>query len=148
MIVTFDKDEIELTDTSVIIRRRNISSQMAVGVSGDREIGLANITAVQLRSGGFLPGYLVITYAGSKPFNGGWVEASQDPDAFVFRKSENAAMATFKAKMDEGIRSCRAAGSGAGGDVAGSLERLARLHQQGILTSEEFEQAKAKVLSQ
>jgi hypothetical protein len=146
--VTFDKDEVELTETSVIIRRRNISSQMAVGVSGDREIGLSGITATQLKPGGFLPGFLVISYAGSKPFNGGWVEASQDPDAFVFRKSENGAMAAFKTAMDEGIKRCRAAAVTPENDVAGSLERLASLVREGILTPDEFTQAKAKILSQ
>ena len=147
MKVSFDKDEIELTETSVIIRRRNASSQMATGVSGDREIGLSGITATQLKPGGFLPGFLVISYPGSKPFNGGFLEASQDPDAFVFRKSENGAMVEFKAAMDEGRRKSLASGMGAASDVSESLERLGRLLKDGVLTPDEFSQAKAKILS-
>ena len=145
MKVTFDKDEIELTDTSVIIRRMNASSQMATGASGYREIRIDGITAVALKAAGFLPGYIVISYAGSKPFRGGWVEASQDPDGFVFRKSENDTMVEFKRRLETAITEIRNRPARSGG-LGEEFERLAKLYRDGALSETEFQQAKAKVL--
>lgn len=120
---------------------------MAAGVGGDRTIAIRDISAVQIKLGGFMPGYIVFSYPGSMPFRGGIVEATQDPDAFIFRKTENEAMSRFKAALDEAMESARAAPSSHQASLPNELEKLATMRDAGHLTLDEFERAKAKLLA-
>jgi hypothetical protein len=146
--LTYSSDELELTGRSVIIRKRGAANAMASGLNGDREIAIRTITAVQLKLGGFMPGYILFGYAGSKPFRGGLVEATQDPDAFIFNKSSNSEITEFKKKLDE-LMSAPAAGenSATASSLGDELSKLAKLRSDGVLTEAEFHAAKAKLLS-
>src|SRR5665213_2914971 len=132
--LTYSSDELELTDRSVIIRKRGAANAMASGINGDREIAIRTITAIQLKLGGFMPGYILFGYAGSKPFYGGLVEATQDPDAFIFNKTSNTEITAFKKKLDE-LMSASAAGgqSTTANSLGDELSKLAKLRSDGAL---------------
>jgi hypothetical protein len=78
---------------------------MASGLNGERTINISTITAIQVKSGGWLPGYILFSYAGSKPFGGGILQATQDPDAFVFQKELNNEIKVFKEAVELAIAS-------------------------------------------
>ncbi len=145
--LSYSSDELELTESSVIIRKRGIANAMASGINGDRAIAIESLTAIQLKLGGLMPGYILFAYAGSKPFRGGLIEATQDPDAFVFNKSNNKDIEAFKAELDRRMNAARTPRATAQQlSVADELGKLAKLKADGILSTEEFETAKKKLL--
>jgi hypothetical protein len=50
--------------------------------------------------------------------------------------------------VDEFLRRRHASGGGGGGDVADQLSRLAQLRQDGVISDQEFEQLKSRVIKQ
>ena len=78
-------DSLELRGDTVTITKRGLANALASGMNGARTIQVSSITAVQMKPAGmFTPGYILFSYAGSKPFLGGVWEATQDPDTFLF----------------------------------------------------------------
>jgi Short C-terminal domain len=143
-------NELELADDNVIIRRHGVAHAMAAGLTGERMIPISTLTAIQLKLGvWWSPGFILFSYAGSKPFMGGIIEATQDPDAFIFQKELNDEVSTFKAKVEKILRDSKQAASSnkISGTITDELRKLAEFKQQGILSQEEFDAAKKKLLT-
>jgi hypothetical protein len=101
-----------------------------------------------MKRGGFLPGYILFAYAGSKPFYGGMIEATQDPDAFIFEGALNNQVSEFKTKLEELMRAAKASKSNvAPVSLADELSKLVTLRDSGVLSQDEFDAAKRKLLS-
>ena len=93
-------------------------------------------------------GYILFSYAGSKPFYGGIIDATQDPDAFLFSSDLNAQVAEFKAKVERIMRESKqpATTNNSAGTLTDELRKLAEFKNQGILSPAEFDAAKKKLL--
>ncbi|HEY5345043.1 MAG TPA: SHOCT domain-containing protein [Verrucomicrobiae bacterium] len=143
-------NELELADDNIIIRRRGVAHAMAAGLTGERMIPISTLTAIQLKLGvWWSPGFILFSYAGSKPFMGGMIEATQDPDAFIFQKELNDEVSAFKAKVEKILRDSKqqANSNNTSGTITDELRKLADFRQQGILSQEEFDAAKKKLLT-
>ena len=143
-------NELELVDNNIIIRRRGVAHAMAAGLTGERMIPISTLTAIQLKPGAWWsPGFILFSYAGSKPFMGGIIEATQDPDAFIFQKELNDEVSMFKAKVEKILRDSKQAtpASNSPPALTDEIRKLAELKQQGILSQEEFDAAKRKLLA-
>ena len=144
------KDELELAVDKIIIRRRGLINAMTAGINGERTILISSLTAIQMKPGGlFSAGYIVFSYAGSKPYAGGMFAATEDPDAFFFAQDLNEQVASFKAKVEKIMRDSKQPTSSPNstGTLTDELRKLAELKQQGILSQDEFNAAKKKLLS-
>jgi hypothetical protein len=144
------KDELELAVDKIIIRRRGVINALTAGVNGERTILISSLTAIQMKPGGlFSAGYILFSYAGSKPYSGGVFAATEDPDAFFFAQGLNEEVAAFKAKVEKIMRNSKQAplSSNSSGTLADELRKLGELKQQGLLSQEEFNTAKKKLLS-
>lgn len=140
--------ELEISGNNVVIRKRGVAHTLASGLNGDRAIAISTITAVQFRKGDWIsPGYILFSYAGSKPFRGGIIEATQDPDAFIFEKALNEQVEQFKNKVGEIMRSPKPISPSVSSGLSDELMKLATMKENGILTEAEFEAAKKKLLS-
>jgi hypothetical protein len=143
----YNSNELELTDTSVVIRNRGALNAMAAGISGEREIGIGSITGVQLKLGGFLPGYIRFSYAGDRPFAGGLYAAAQDPDVFMFNKSGNDQVLALKKLLDEKMRALKSHPLPPQTfSLADEIAKLAKLKDEELLTGAEFDAAKKRLL--
>jgi len=104
-----------------------------------------------MKPAGMMMGYILFSYAGSKPFMGGMWEATQDPDAFLFGKDLNGQVAELKAlvekKMREAKQPAAAPANNAPASLTDELRKLAEFKNQGILSQAEFEAAKKKLLA-
>ena len=148
MKITSVKDELELSGDNVVIRKRGVANAMPSGLNGERTIPICTITAIQVKTAGWLPGYILFSYAGSKPFLGGLIEATQDPDAFVFEKARNDQVVEFKTQIEEIMLSLKANSSEKlANNLADELMKLAAMKESGILSQAEFEAAKTKLLT-
>lgn len=149
-IIWSNLDRLELAGDKVIICRRGVANTLAAGLNGERTIFISTLTSVQMKPGGlFAPGYILFSYAGSKPFVGGIFAATQDPDAFIFGKELNEQVADFKAKVEKIMQTPRQTplAMSPSVDFADELRKLAELKQQGLLSQEEIDAAKKKLLS-
>lgn len=143
-------NELELSGDNIIIRRRGVAHALAAGLTGERMIPISTLTAIQLKLGAWWsPGFILFSYAGSKPFMGGIIEATQDPDAFLFKKEQNDEVSAFKAKVEKLLRDSKQASSAPNpsGTLTEEIRKLAELKQQGVLSQAEFEAAKKKLLT-
>lgn len=143
-------NELELSGENIIIRRHGVAHAMAAGLTGERMIPISTLTAIQLKLGvWWSPGFILFSYAGSKPFMGGIIEATQDPDAFIFQKELNDEVSAFKAKVEKILRDSKQAAPAhnAPGTLTDELRKLAELKNQWILSQTEFEAAKKKLLA-
>ena len=143
-------DVLELAVDRVVIRRRGLANALAVGLYGERSIVISTLTSIQMTPGGlFSPGYILFTYAGSRPFMGGLIEATQDPDAFIFESALNDQVSDFKAKVEKIMLRSRPSslGSVAPSSLADEIRKLSELRGQGLLSQAEFDAAKQKLLA-
>lgn len=149
-IIYSNLDTLELRGDTVTITKRGLANALASGMNGARTIQISSITAVQMKPAGmFTPGYILFSYAGSKPFMGGVWEATQDPDTFLFGKDLTGEVAEFKAQVEKKMRESKqpASANNSSGTLTDELRKLSEFKQQGILSQEEFEAAKKKLLS-
>ena len=104
-----------------------------------------------MKPAGIMMGYILFSYAGSKPFMGGMWEATQDPDTFLFGRDLNGEVAEFKAMVEKKMRDSKqpapAPANNSSGTLTDELRKLSEFKQQGILSQEEFEAAKKKLLA-
>lgn len=148
--IIFSKlDTLELAFDKIKIRRRGIANMLASGLNGERTILISMLTGIQMKPAGlFSPGHILFSYAGSKPFVGGIIAATQDPDAFIFDQSLNGQIAEFKAKVEKIMQDQKQRTKAADQPLSLSdeLGKLAELKEQGVLSAEEFDAAKKKLL--
>jgi ribosomal protein L7/L12 len=150
-IIYSNQDTLELRGDTITIKKRGWANALASGMNGARTIQLSSITAVQMKPAGMMMGYILFSYAGSKPFMGGMWEATQDPDAFLFGKDLNGQVAEFKAQVEKRMRESKqpapAPANNPSGRLMDDLRKLVEFKNQGILSQAEFDAAKKKLLS-
>jgi hypothetical protein len=142
-------NEMELVGDQVIIRKYNLAATFKYGMIGDRAISIASITAIQVRHADILnPGRIILSYPGSKPFTGGFLETRDDPDIFLFGMELNQQVEDFKNAVESIMRSMRRpAPLPVSTTLPDEIRKLAELKEQGLLSEEEFEAAKKKLLT-
>lgn len=150
MTIVSKQDTLKLQEDSITIQKRGWANALASGMNGDRTIQISSLTAVQMKPGGMITlGYILFSYAGSKPFMGGLWEATQHPDAFLFPTDLNGQVAEFKAKVEQKMRELKqpAPAKNSSESLTDELRKLADFKQQGILSQAEFDAAKKKLLA-
>lgn len=151
MRVEGSNGSVEVVGNSLTIRRKGIANVITQGLQGDKTIPLTSITAVQFRSAGsMMAGMIQFTLMGGREFRGGMLEATKDENAVLFDNTQEPA---FRALRDH----VQAVISGGGGrtqqqqipvvSVGEELTKLADLLDRGVLTLDEFNEAKARTLA-
>ena len=142
----------ELAGEQVVIRKHSWAAARVYGMTGDRSISIASITAIQVQPANlFNPGRIIFSYPGSKPFTGGYEETKEDPDIFLFGTELNQQVVDFKNAVETIMSSMRQPAppplpARAPVSLPDEIRKLAELKQQGLLSDEEFEAAKKKLL--
>lgn len=151
MRVEGSNGSVEVVGNSLTIRRKGIANVITQGLQGDKTVPLTSITAVQFRSAGsMMAGMIQFTLMGGREFRGGMLEATKDENAVLFDNTQEPA---FRALRDH----VQAVISGGGGrtqqhqipvvSVGEELTKLADLLDRGVLTPDEFNDAKALTLA-
>lgn len=136
---------LELLEDRLIIRRSAILGILTHGFKGEKSIPYSAITAVQFKRAGFASGYIQFTLGGSNESSKGLWDATKDENTLMFGDNEVFENARKFVEDRMGIRPV-VPQMVATESVADSLEKLATLRDRGILTAEEFEEQKAKLL--
>lgn len=133
----------------VIISRKGGLSLLIHGLAGEKAIAISGIQAVQLRPARFgVRGYLQLTVMGGAESRGGAIAAAADENSVLFDVKDQPAFEALGEAIRTAIHEARQPVSvtAAAPSEADELEKLAGLRDRGILTPEEFEAKKAKIL--
>ncbi|WP_432983934.1 DUF4429 domain-containing protein [Dactylosporangium sp. CA-233914] len=146
--------QVEFDGTYVTIRRKGLLARASVG-KGEKRIPLASVVSVQWKQAGALVnGFIQFETAGvggTRSRSGSQTrDASRDENSVIFTKAQMGAFADLRAAVEEALAARHAPQpvhqSAAPVSVADELAKLAALAQQGILSQQEFEALKARLL--
>jgi hypothetical protein len=134
-------------DTKITITPKGVLGFLNKGIKGTKEIPFASITAMQLKKAGLTGGYIQFTVPGGNESRGGVFSASKDENTFMFAKKHNDLMAEIKDFIERRMAELRAPQSGpSSASLSDELQKLAQLHAQGILSADEFQAAKNRLI--
>jgi len=136
--------QLELTDSVVRIRRKGMLSVMLMGLKGDKEILLRQISSIQFKKAGLTNGYIQFTFQGGQEAKGGVFQATSDENTVMFTQGQQPAFERIKATIEQ--RLAAANGNGSAVSPLGELEQLAVLRDKRIITEQEFEAKKKQLL--
>jgi hypothetical protein len=137
---------LELLEDRLIIRRSMILGTIMHGLKGEKTIPYSAITAVQYKPSGLVNGYIQFSVGGGSESKKGIWDATKDENTLMF--SDDASFQEARAFVEDriGARPKLTQPSAPSESIVDTLEKLAALRDRGILSSEEFEEQKAKVL--
>lgn len=142
--------QLELTPDVLRIRRKGIMSFLTQGAKGDKEILISQITSVQFKTANMITnGYIQFAFSGGKESKGGVFDATRDENTVMFNRGQQASFEALRDELNRRVLAARAPSPApaAAVDFTAQLERLARLREQGVLTDEEFQAQKARILA-
>jgi hypothetical protein len=121
-------------------------SAITHGIQGTKTIPFRSITAIQFKEAGMMSGYLQFTLIGGRESTGGVFAAAEDENSFMFR-GQNKRMREIRDYIEQqrAVPEARPAAPSSV-SIADEIAKLKGLHDQGVLTAEEFERAKTKLL--
>lgn len=144
--------QVHFDGTFVRIKRKGILARGTVG-KGEKSIPIGSITSVQWKEpGAFVNGYIQFVVPGANEPKGGFgkqtFQAVDDENSIIVSKKAAAAFLAIRDAVEGRLAEMHAtpAGTAPASGVAAELQHLNQLRADGILTDEEFEAQKAKLL--
>lgn len=148
--VTGVQDLLEVFDDKVTITPKGVLGFLNKGLKGTKSIPYSSITAIQFKEAGLmLSGYLQFTLPGGNESKGGVFSAAKDENTFMFIRKNNDVALKAKLYIEAQAKECRAprpAQAVAMHSLSDELVKLAALRTSGILTEQEFQQAKSRLI--
>jgi hypothetical protein len=145
------QDHLEVFDDKLTISPKGVLGFMNKGLKGTKTIPFASISAIQFKeAGAMFSGYLQFTIPGGNESKGGLFAAVKDENSFMFATKVNNRQATeikqyIEAKTKE-LRSPKTMQLQSPISLSDELQKLADLRDQGILTDQEFQSAKNRLI--
>jgi hypothetical protein len=136
---------IELSATTLTIKRKGVLAFVTQGMKGDKEIPVSLLTALQFKPAGmFTNGYIQFSFQGGSEAKSGVFQAASDENTVLFTKDQQARFEVLRSRLQPLIG--RTSAPAAQSSYLDDLERLAKLRSSGILTEEEFQAKKKQIL--
>lgn len=145
------QDVLELYEDRVTITPKGIFGAINKGFKGTKIIPFTSITAIQFKKSGILSGYLQFTIPGGNESRGGVFDATKDENSFLFAGTKaNEDAEKIKNYIEKQIQKLRnpVAPRQESSSISSELEKLGELKNKGVLTDEEFQAAKKRLLGQ
>lgn len=145
------KSKIVIEDNKITISRPGIVSKFSHGFTGEKTILIKDITGVQFKPVGMVRGYLQFIYPGSKESKSGLM-GPKDENIIYFDSGLNNKETNKNAKeIKDYIESYNSNSNNVtniynSSDKYDQLEKIKKLLDSGVLTQEEFETEKNKIL--
>jgi hypothetical protein len=135
------------------IHRRGFRARSIIG-KGEKRLHISQISAVQWKPAGAITnGFIQFTIPGGNErrsqFGSQTHDAVRDENSIVFSKKQQPDFEALRAALDVAIAQHHTpqAAAGPAPSIADELVKLVALRDQGVITSTDFETAKARLLS-
>ena len=116
------------------------------GLKGTKTIPFFSITGIQYKKPGLTNGYIQFTISGGNESKGGVLSAASDENTFMFVSKVNDAVIEVKDFIEKRLHEVRQPAAAQTTSAADEIKKLADLRGQGLLSEEEFSNAKKKLL--
>lgn len=137
---------LEVYEDKVTITPKGVTGFLTKGLKGTKTIPLFSISAIQFKKSGITNGYLQFTVPGGNESKAGLRAAAYDENSFIFRGKNEKAL-EIKEYIEERIQQLRNPQvTSSGPSLSDELQKLADLKAQGILSEEEFQTAKRRLI--
>lgn len=146
------QDLLEVFEDKVTITPKGILGFMNKGLKGTKSIPFTSITAIQFKeAGAVFSGFLQFTIPGGNESRGGVFSAASDENSFMFANKNNNELAIkIKEYIEGNVRELQTPShiaSQSTTSLADELKKLASLRDSGILSEQEFQTAKIRLIS-
>lgn len=148
------QDLLEVFENKVAITPKGLGALVNKGLKGTKEIPFSSIGAIQFKKAGFLTnGYLQFSIVGGNENTGGLFAAVRDENSFLFRVRDNDQVLKIKEFISSEVLAVKtpqmtAPTPTATSSLSGELQNLADLKEKGVLSEEEFQAAKKKLIEE
>lgn len=146
--------QVTVENDMLTISRKGMMATIVQGGKGEKRIPLRSVTAVQLRKPlAGTDGYIQFSILGAVDSGGGFMRARGNENSVSFYGSQLPAFERVQQVVEEFIRTggqsqqSVVSTSAPSVDVADQLAKFAELRDKGILTEDEFQEQKRKLLS-
>lgn len=140
--------QLELLENKLVIRRKGAISFITQGLKGDKEIQIKQISSIQLKSPSFVTnGYIQFGFLGGQETKGGLFNATKDENTIMFNKKQEDDFLEIKKIIEEKLDQHNNREPNKSPSGLNDLEKLAELRDKGIITEEEFQAKKKKILN-
>lgn len=140
------KTTVTVENGFIKITRRGLTNRLNNG-GGDKNIRISSLSGVQVKKPGLTTGYIQFIFSGSKDTSG-VMDAVKDENSVLFTKKEYDLALKLRDHVEELLNQPsqpQVAASSA--SAADELLKLKQLLDAGVLTQEEFDAQKNKILS-
>lgn len=138
--------EMEVFDDKLTITPKGALGLMTKGLKGTKTIPFLSITGIQYKKPGMTNGYLQFTIPGGNESKGGVFAAASDENTFMFEAKANDVIVGVKDFIEKKVKEARQPAAAQPASAAEEIRKLAELMSQGLLSKEEFGNAKKKLL--
>ncbi|MBZ9615272.1 SHOCT domain-containing protein [Clostridium estertheticum] len=143
--------QLEVNEDSITIKRKGILSKMTQGLTkGAKTLFINQIVAVQLKEGGlFTNGYMQFTLPGGNERTKGLMDATHDENSIIIKKANNSDAIKIKDYIEKKIsdKSNPQIINQSTVSAADEILKLKQLLDTGILSQDEFQTQKTKLLN-
>ncbi|MEW2082180.1 DUF4429 domain-containing protein [Streptomyces sp. NPDC005283] len=144
--------QVQFDGQHLTITRKGFLARATQG-KGEKRLHISQISAVQWKPAGpMMNGFIQFTIPGGNEararFGSQTTSAAKDENSVIFTKQQQPDFEKLRAALDDAIAAQHAPkqAAGAPASVADELTKLAALREQGLLSPQEFEQQKARLL--
>jgi hypothetical protein len=135
--------KLELYKNFIRINRGTVMGFLMQGLKGKKDIYFHNITSIQVKKPGFVVGYIQFSIPGGNESKKGAFNSLHDENTISFGIENYEKVLKIKEYIEKKIIS-KNSGSSSSAD---EIEKLHSLMSKGILTKEEFEEEKKRILN-
>ena len=138
--------DIILKENSIVIRRQGLLNSLLYGLKGEKEIFIKEISSVQFKEPGLLTvGYIQFVFKGGTEAHGAYTQAAwEDENSVSF--TDTSRFQLLRNLLNERISELNSPQVTVSSGPAQEIEKLASLLERGLISKEEFEAGKRKIL--
>ncbi len=140
--------ELEVFQDEITITASSLTGVLIRGLKGTKTIPIHSISAIQFKRAGAMRGYIQFTIPGGLESKGGMFDAVADENTFLFDEQNNAQVEVAKNYIESRMKEIRSPQptNTVTPSLGDELTKLAALKNQGLLTDEEFQAAKKRLI--
>lgn len=146
--------QVQFDGQLVTITRKGILGRLSVG-KGEKRFHISQISSVQWKPAGpFVNGFIAFSAAGGNErrsrFGSQTSSAVNDENSVIFTTRQKVAFEELRAAVEAAIAAHHGTGAAAqpAASTADELAKLAALREQGVISDDEFQQQKQRLLGQ
>ncbi len=137
---------LEVYEDKVAITPKGVMGFLSKGLKGTKTIPFFSISAIQFKKSGLISGYLQFTIPGGNESRGGAFAAASDENTFMF-KGQNELALEIKGYIEKRIQELhKPQATSSSLSISDEIQKLAEMKAKGILSDEEFQAAKRRLI--